>query len=70
MLKTNHRMYAVETKWDKSIPHLVGKIDSPSLYHYAARDDIYVIIQSAYMLRRDYCIVGVSNVCKEWWSKI
>lgn len=41
MLKTNDRMYLIETTWDKTIHHLCGKVDNNALYYYTARDKVF-----------------------------
>lgn len=65
MLKTNDKMYLIETTWDKTIHHLCEKVDNNALYYYTARDEVFFIIKQAYIVQRDYCAVGVSHVCKK-----
>lgn len=65
MLKTNDKMYLIETIWDKTIHHLCGKVDNNALYYYISRDEVFFIIKQAYIVQRDYCAVGVSYVCKK-----
>lgn len=65
MLKTNDRMYLIETTWDKTMHHLCRKVDNNALYYYTARDEVFFIIKQAYIVQRDYCAVGVSHVYKK-----
>lgn len=65
MLKTNDKMYLIETTCDKTIHHLCGKVDNNALYYYTARDEVFFIIKQAYIVQHDYCAVGVSHVCKK-----
>ncbi len=41
MLKTNDRMYLIETTWNKTIHHLCRKVDNNALYYYTARDEVF-----------------------------
>nr|DAJ28662.1 MAG TPA: hypothetical protein [Caudoviricetes sp.] len=65
MLKTNDKMYLIETTWGKTIHHLCEKVDNNALYYYTARDEVFFIIKQAYIVQRDYCAVRVSHVCKK-----
>ena len=64
MLDINKTMYMIETRWDKTIRHMYLKIDSPALYHYTARTDIYAIMTNAYSIKNEYSLSEVSNVFK------
>ena len=57
-------MFMTETRWDKQMKHLGIPIDSPSIYRYTARNEVFCIITNAYSIRNDYCIIEVSNVLK------
>lgn len=58
-------MYLIETNWDKTIHNLYRKVDNNALYYYTARDEVFFIIQQAYIVQHDCCAVGVSHVCKK-----
>lgn len=64
MIDINKRMYMTETRWDKQMKHLGIQIYSPSIYRYTASNAVFYIITNAYSIKNDYCIVEVSNVCK------
>ena len=65
MLKTNDKMYLIETTYDKTIHNLCGKVNNNAVYYYTVRDEVFFIIKQAYIVQRDYCTVGVSHVCKK-----
>lgn len=65
MLKTNDKMYLIETTWDKTIHQLYAKVDNNAVYYYTARDEVFFIIKQAYIVQHDYCAVGVSHVGKK-----
>ena len=64
MIDINKRMFMAETQWDKTIKSIHLKIDSPSIYRYTARNEIFYMITNAYSISNNYCIVEVSNVLK------
>lgn len=64
MLNINKTMYIIETRWDKTMRHIHLKIDSPTLYYYTARTEIYAIVANAYSIQNEYSLSGVSNVLK------
>lgn len=64
MLDINKRMFMTETRWDKQVKHLGIPIDSPPIYRYTTRNEVFYVITNAYSIRNDYCIVEVSNVLK------
>lgn len=41
MLKTNDKMYLIETTWNKTIHNLCEKVDNNALYYYTARDEVF-----------------------------
>lgn len=64
MIDINKRIFITETRWDKTIKSIHLKIDSPSIYHYTARNEIFYIITNAYSINNNYYLVEVSNVLK------
>lgn len=64
MIDIYKKIYIVETRWDKTIKNIHLQIDSPSLYHYTARTEVYEVITNAYAVNNNYSIVEVSNVLK------
>lgn len=65
MLKTNDKMYLIETTCDKTIHHLYEKVGNNALYYYTVKGEVFFIIKQAYIVQYDYCAVGVSHVCKK-----
>lgn len=61
MLNINKKMYIIETRWDKTMRHIHLKIDSPTLYYYTARTEIYAIVTNAYSINNEYSLSEVSN---------
>ena len=61
MLNINERMYIIETRWDKTMRHIHLKIDSPTLYYYTTRTEIYAIVANAYSINSEYSLSEVSN---------
>lgn len=64
MLNINKKMYIIETRWDKTMRHIHFKIDSPTLYYYTARTEIYAMVTNAYSIQNEYSLSEVSSVLK------
>nr|DAP30678.1 MAG TPA: hypothetical protein [Caudoviricetes sp.] len=62
MLNINKKMYIIETRWEKTMRHIHLKIDSPTLYYYTTRTEIYAIVTNAYLIRNEYSLSEVSSV--------
>lgn len=64
MLDINKKMYMVETRWDKTIRHIYLKINSPTLYYYTTRTEIYAVMTNAYSIKNEYSLSEVLSVFK------